>query len=51
MSRKHFIAMAASFKQMADVSARKEAALAFAEVASSMNPRFNYQRFMEACGL
>ena len=51
MSRKHFIAMAQSFSLIADVSARKEAAIAFAEVASSMNSRFNYQRFMEACGL
>jgi hypothetical protein len=51
MSRNHFVAMAQSFSLIADVSARREAALAFAEVASSMNSRFNYSRFMEACGL
>jgi hypothetical protein len=49
MTRKHFIAMAAEIKEIADLTARKQAALAFCNVARAVNSRFNQQRFLTAC--
>jgi hypothetical protein len=51
MTRKHFIAMAKEIAQMPDRKSARIAAEAFAQVASSANPRFNFDRFYTACGV
>ena len=51
MTRKHFIAMAQEISQMPDRKSAKIAAEAFAQVARSVNPRFDFGRFFTACGV
>ena len=51
MTRKHFIAMAREIANMQDRNAAKTVALAFAQVAGSVNPRFDFNRFYIACGV
>ena len=51
MTRKHFIAMAREISQMPDRKSAKIAAEAFAQVARSVNPRFDFDRFFTACGV
>jgi len=51
MTRKHFIAMAQEISQMTDRKSARIAAEAFAQVARSVNSRFNTERFLTACGV
>ena len=51
MTKKHFIAMAQEISQMPDRKSAKIAAEAFAQVARSVNPRFDSGRFLTACGV
>ena len=51
MTRKHFIAMAREIAQMSDRKSARIAAEAFAQVARSVNSRFNTERFLTACGV
>lgn len=67
MSKKHFDMMAAEIKAQVDVAngvgternlyraeklvQAQYAADTFARVAQRFNPKFQYHRFMEACGL
>jgi hypothetical protein len=51
MTRKHFIAMAKEIAQMADRKSARVAAEAFAQVARSVNSRFDTNRFLTACGV
>ena len=64
MTKKHFIRFAALLKADIDETARRfpqdakrtydaaaYAASTFARVAAEDNPRFNHDRFMQACGL
>ena len=58
MSRKHFEAIAESFKKALFSCANeqekegvKRAVLAFRLVAEQDNPRFDHARFAKACGL
>jgi hypothetical protein len=51
MTRKHFVAMAREISQMPDRKSAKITAEAFAQVARSVNPRFDFDRFYTACGV
>lgn len=51
MTRKHFIAMACEINEMPDRKAARIVAEAFAQVASAVNPRFDFNRFYTACGV
>ena len=51
MTRKHFQALADEIKEIADVVARRLAAEAVARACKRMNPAFNKDRFIAACGL
>jgi hypothetical protein len=51
MTKKHFIAMAREIAQMSDRKSARIAAEAFAQVARSVNSRFNTERFLTACGV
>jgi hypothetical protein len=51
MTRKHFVAMAKEIAQMPDRKSARIAAEAFAQVARSVNPRFDSGRFLTACGV
>ena len=51
MTRKHFIAMAKEISEMQDRKSARIVAEAFAQVASSANPRFDFGRFYTACGV
>ena len=51
MSKKHFIALAKRIAEIENETARRQAAEAVADVAGEVNPRFNYSRFMTACGV
>jgi hypothetical protein len=51
MTRKHFVAMAKEIAQMADRKSARIAAEAFAQVAQSVNPRFDQAKFLTACGV
>lgn len=51
MTRKHFREMAAYIAKMTDRKAALDAAEGFAYVAKRANPRFNAQKFYDACGL
>jgi hypothetical protein len=59
MTKKHFNAIAQRIKGAADdfrgqssvLHGLRVAAEAFADSAAEVNPRFDYDRFMEACGL
>ena len=47
MSRKHFVEIAAALK---DSNASMETVQAMCNVLARMNPRFDRQRFIAACG-
>jgi hypothetical protein len=51
MSRKHYVILAESIKQIANMEARLSAAIAVARACSSDNMRFDNARFFEACGV
>ena len=51
MTRRHFQALAESFKQISDLAARREVAQAVVRASHLLNPNFNEARFMAACGL
>ena len=51
MSRKHFQALADEIARIEDSAARIQAANAVARACRAMNPNFNYERFMRACGI
>ncbi len=51
MSKKHFNALAASIACIPDVKSREEAARAVAHVCAHFNDRFDYWRFLRACGV
>lgn len=51
MSRKHFIALAKRIAAIKNASARREAAYAVADVAASVNDRFDHARFLRACNV
>jgi hypothetical protein len=51
MSRKHFEALAAEIKDIDNMEARLEAAIAVARAAQQFNTKFNKQRFLMACGV
>ena len=51
MSRKHFIALAAAVAAIADSANRRNVAELLAAVCASANPRFNRQRFYNACNV
>ena len=49
MSKKHFISLANEISKIQDVAARREAAKAVARASAEHNPRFDTERFLEAC--
>lgn len=51
MSKKHYIAMAAAVREIADVIERRRMAERVAAVCAADNPRFNRARFLAACGV
>jgi len=51
MTRKHFVAMAKEIAQMPDRKSARTVAEAFAQVARSVNSRFDLNRFYTACGV
>lgn len=51
MTKKHFTALAAEIATIHDISQRLAAAYAVANVAKRLNPRFQAEKFMQACGL
>ena len=51
MTRKHFRQMAEQIAKMLDRKSALDAAEAFAQIAAQTNPRFNRQKFYDACGL
>jgi len=51
MSKKHFTALAERIAGIADLRARKEAALAVADVCAGFNGLFDRGRFLRACGV
>mgnify|MGYP003147015561 FL=1 len=51
MTKKHFVAMAASIKQIRNPKARGIAARRMAKICRQSNPRFDRTRFLSACGV
>ena len=51
MTRKDFIALAASIRNIADLNTRKAMAKNQAVLCASANPRFDKARFFAACGV
>jgi hypothetical protein len=51
MSRKHFEMLADSIRCILDPQSRLMAAVAVAQVAYKLNPRFDHQKFYAACGV
>lgn len=51
MSRKHFVALAASIRQIADKRAKAAAAHAVADACRLFNGHFDRSRFLRACGV
>lgn len=51
MTKQHFIALAAEIAAIHDISQRLAAAYAVANVAKRFNPRFQAEKFMQACDL
>ena len=49
MSKKHFEALAKHIRLIMDKHARLNAAVAVAAACTEANPRFDSQRFFEAC--
>jgi len=50
MTKQHFEALAAEIKAISDMDTRAAAADAVAKVAKRFNPRFDWMRFLAACG-
>lgn len=51
MSRKHFVQLAAAVASIVDPVNRRQIAEMLAAVCAASNPRFNRQKFYEACGV
>lgn len=51
MTRKYFEALAFNIRNMLNPDHRLSAAVAVAAACTQMNPRFDTQRFFEACGV
>ena len=51
MSRKHFEALAKYIRGIMDSHARLQAAVAVASACAEANPRFDTDKFFEACGV
>lgn len=51
MSRKHFEALAKYISGIMDSHARLQAAIAVASACAEANPRFDTQKFFNACGV
>jgi hypothetical protein len=51
MSKKHFESLAKYIRAIMDPHARLQAACAVASSCAEMNPRFDTQKFFEACGV
>ena len=51
MSRKHFESLAKYIRGIMDSHARLQAAVAVASACAEANPRFNTQKFFDACGV
>ena len=51
MSRKDFVAIAAAIAQIRDESERERTARLVGEVCSRSNGRFDWSRFLNACGV
>lgn len=51
MTKQHFIALAAEISAISDMGARTEAASAVAKAAKRFNPRFDWMKFLAACGV
>lgn len=50
MTKQHFIAAADRISKLEDRAAARIAADVFCSVAAQFNPRFDWARFMKACG-
>ena len=51
MTKKHFEALAAHIRVILDPDHRLSAAVAVASAARDTNPRFDTNRFLQACGV
>jgi hypothetical protein len=51
MSRKHFEALAKYIRGIMDSHARLQAAVAVASACAEANPRFDTEKFFNACGV
>ena len=51
MSKKHFESLAKYVRAIMDPHARFQAAAAVASACAESNPRFDTQRFFDACGV
>ena len=51
MSKKHFESLAKYVRAIMDPHARLQAACAVASSCAEMNPKFDTQKFFEACGV
>ena len=51
MSKKHFESLAKYVRAIMDPHARLQAAAAVASACAESNPRFDTQRFFDACGV
>ena len=51
MSKKHFELMAKYIRSIMDSHARLQAAVAVASACAEANPRFDTQKFFNACGV
>ena len=49
MTRKHFVAMAREIKEISNMEARLQAAIAFCKVARATNNKFDQAKFLTAC--
>ncbi len=51
MSKKHFIAIAATVSAISDKKEREKQANFQAQICAAQNPRFDKARFLAACGV
>ena len=51
MTKKHFETLAKHIRMILDPHVRLNAAVAIAAACQEANPRFNSERFYQACGL